>query len=57
MVSLDAPAPRSFTLAVPNHFTYLQKTGTRLSYAQKLQAADSESNIQSWLLLRRWNKW
>jgi hypothetical protein len=32
-------------------------TGTRLSYAQTLQTADSETNIQSSLLLRSWNKW
>jgi len=32
-------------------------TGNRLSYAQTLQSADSEINIQSGLLLWSWNKW
>jgi len=32
-------------------------TGTRLSYAQTWQTADLETNIQSGLLLWRWNKW
>jgi hypothetical protein len=52
-----APCPCSFTLGVPDHFTYPQETRTQLSYAQTSQAADSERNIQSWLLLWRWNKW
>jgi hypothetical protein len=30
---------------------------TWLSYAQTLQTADLEVNIQSGLLLRSWNKW
>jgi len=32
-------------------------TGTQLSYAQTSQTADLETNIQSGILLRSWNKW
>jgi len=40
----------------PVHISSLG-TGTRLSYAQTSQTADLETNIQSGLLLRSWNKW
>ena len=46
MQSLDAPSrcPKQFQISGLG-------TGTRLSYAQTLQSADSEINIQSGLLL------
>jgi len=40
----------------PVHISGL-RTGTRLSYAHTSQTADLETNIQSSLLLRSWNKW
>jgi hypothetical protein len=55
MLLLDAPA----SLLSLSQTSLDNQFGDRnwLSYAQTWQTADLETNIQSSLLLRSWNKW
>jgi len=55
MQSLDAPATSLLLSQTSSDNQFGDRT--RLCYAQTSQTADLETNIQSGLLLRSWNKW